>query len=469
MTSPKFRTGLFVALSCVASTLATPAKMASAAGPSLTVIEAAGSSHNSGSAVGGAAISAIMSTPESTAIQPYSYGQYTVIWNLSNSDLKTITEYTVLTYKCSLASAANALAVDPTKCGAPASQRTRRASLSDPWRRTTGWTFVETFGADALHRLWLRGRLYIKFSDGTSVQSWSKSRYYISDAPRVATPTASVTGTDVSSVPQNTALTMTFNKWTGLDNWKLGASSTMRRVSVYRCNSRPTDSNSTYIALNVTPTGCTSVGVIAVGNPVTGSTMDLDFTTGAKGTFLYAVDTARFDGMPTTESVYLQKRAIFTTYDAAELPTGPAPSTDPSAVAGSDPSATPTPLEVAGINVATAPVVSTTGKGTINGVTAVIKAEKRYKRGTTRRTLSVTFSPRKNSPGSVVIALVSRVNGVDKVHLVTKKQVRNGGVTWKWRFLKKYPRRKYRIYVQFTPSDPAIPPMTLTKRFDLIG
>lgn len=470
MRSPKLRTGLVVAISFVASSLAISANPVSAAGPTLSVIEASGSTHISGSAVGGNAISAIMSTPLSAEIQPYTYGQYTIIWNLSNTSLKTITEYSVLTYKCSLASEANALVVDPTKCGAPASQKTRRSALSDPWRRTTGWTFVETFGTDALHKKWLRGRLYIKFSDGTSVQSWSKARYYISDAPRVAAPSASVSGADGSSVPQNTALTVTFSKWSGFDNWKVGLPSTLRIVAIYRCPTRPTDSTSTYIATNVTPAGCTSLGSISVGDPVNGNTLSLDITTGAKGTFLYAVDTARFNSMPSVgDNVYLQKRAIFSTYDVSELPTGPAPSADPGAVAGSDPNVAPTPLEIAGINTTTAPIVSTSGQGTINGVTAVIKAAKKYRRGTTRRALSVTFSPKKNSPGSAVIAFVSRVNGVDKVHLVTRKQVRNGKITWNWRFLKKYPRRKYRIYVQFTPSDPAIPPMTLTKRVDLIG
>lgn len=464
MPSRKSRLFVFAAVTSIFTAVGLNAPPVQAASTTtLTITESSGSIHLGGFAGGGNTVSAVMSLPGSTEIQPYTYGRFAPIWNLSNPLLKTITEYSVLTYKCMSITDANALAVTPTKCGAPASQTTRRASSADPWRRTTGWTFLESIGSDALHKKWIRGRLYIKFSDGTSVQSWTKSRYYISDAPRVAYPTPSTAGTEPNSVPQNSAITMTFGTWEGLNNWTSASPILNRRTWIFQCSRYPNLNSQQYFESGWFPDGCILVASRGIESYAS-QLVQMNVTTGVAGTYVYVADTLTFGMFPNdSQRIFLQKRTLFSVYDPSTQQSGTS-----TTIAPVD-TTPPTPLQAAGIDTATAPVVSTSGVGTFNGVTAVIRAQKKYARGDQRRSMSVTFSPKSKANGNAVIALVSRVNGEQKIHLVTKKKVTNGKVTWRWRFLKKYPRKKYRIYVQFTPDDSSIAPVTLTKRVDLIG
>lgn len=460
MSKSRFTFNLLTCLALAIGSLALTSAPASAAGTSLSLVEVTTSIHDSGVAILGGDAPPAMSNALSNDLQPYAYGKYAVIWNLTNPELKTITSYSVATFKCNSLADANALTLVPSKCGVPASRPVRTVNAGDPMRRTSGWTFTEQIGANELHKKWIKARLRIDFSDGTYVQSWTRSRFFISDGARNEIPTASVRGADNASIPQNTAMTMTFNYWTGLGNWAATSTSITRATVVFRCNARPTDRLNGFVSYIEAPAGCTRLVRNGLLEPHDGLQVVLNFTSGAKGTFIYAFDTLAFNAMPgVNDVVYLQKRAIYSTYDPAELPAGPAPG-----AGGADPGAALTALQVAGIDTSVAPIVSETGQVTSNGITVVIDANGRYKRGTQRRAIKVRIQPNNKSQGSVVAALVSSADGVDTVHLTKSKDVRNGKARWRWRFPDTLARGRYKIYVSFTPTDTTVRPMTLTKR-----
>jgi hypothetical protein len=463
MRKSRFTFNLLTCLSLAIGSLALTSAPASAAGTSLSLVEVTTSIHDSGVAILGGATAPAMSNALSNDLQPYAYGKYAVIWNLTNPELKSIESYSVATFKCDTLAGVNALIFDPARCGAPASRPVVTVYAGNPMRRTSDWTFTQQIGANALHKKWIKARLRIDFTDGTYVQSWTRSRYFISDGARNEIPTASVRGADKKSVPQNTAMTMTFNYWTGLGNWAATSTNITRATVVFRCDARPTDRLNGFVSYTEAPAGCTRLVRNGLLEPHDGLQVVLNFTSGAKGTFIYAFDTLAFNAMPgVNDVVYLQKRAIYSTYDPGELPGGPAPG-----AGGADPGAGLTALQVAGIDTTVAPIVSETGQVTSNGITAVIDANGRYKRGTQRRAIKVRIQPNNKSQGAVVAALVSSAGGVDTVHLAKDKIVRNGKARWRWRFPDTLPRGRYKIYVSFTPTDATVSPMTITKRVRL--
>lgn len=463
MAKTKFRIRVVAALSVATSMLVLTSAPASAANPTLTVTELSGSLHLSGLAIAGGDASPAMSTPNSNDIKPYTYGRFSVLWNLSNPDKKKIKDYTYLTYRCSSYADATSLGLFPTRCGTPQSDRRDPDSFM---QSQASWTFSETFGTANMHKKWIRTRLRIQFTDGTAVQTFSTPRYYLTDTPRNEIPAASVRGADGVSVPQNRAMTMTFNQWSGLTEWNVGPTYIVRNAVVFSCTSRPVVDYKAFVSYGTTPTGCTRLVSNGLLEEHNGQAVTLSFTSGAKGTFIYALDSLAFNGFPTAgDVVYLQKRSVYTTYDEAELPNGPAAgsSTDE----GSDLPNPLTALQAVGIDTGIAPIVSTKGQGTANGITAVINSNKSYTRSSTKRSLNITLRPKSSSKGSIVAALVSTKDGVDTVHLSKTRNVVNGKAKWVWRFPKTLKRGKYRLYVTFTPNDLTIPPMTLTKRVQL--
>lgn len=461
---PKFRFAfnLLACLAIITGVVALNSAPASAAGPSISRIESSGTSHFKGSAFFGLVDPAAMEA--TTALPtPYTYGQYAVIWNVSNPTRKSISKYGFAMYQCDTKEAAEELnnSANVTGC----TQMYSRLRDPDANQRTvTEKTFSEVFGSPDDHGKWIRAYFRIIFTDGTQLWNWSNSRLYVHDGARTEVPVATTRGADGQSVPQNTAMNMEFNPWQSVATWQSQSPLVTRSARVYRCSSLPTDASSVVVSNSSTPSGCTLLVVNTVLDTNTRE-LALNFTSGAKGSYIYAIDTivAVLKQSSASPVVQLQKRSIFTTYDPAELPTGPSPS------AGGvvQPGANVDPLRNAGINTGTAPVVSNTGQVTSNGITAVINANGRYKRGKQRRSITVRVQPNNKSRGAIVAALVSSSGGVETVHLTKNKNVRNGKARWRWRFPDALPRGRYKIYVSFTPADATVSPMTITKRVRL--
>lgn len=461
-----FRWKLFVTLFVASTVLALPTSPASANAPTLTRINAVRTSHIGGSALFGATVPAAMAASGPTALPtPYSYGPYTEIWNLSNPSSKRIDNYQIAFFQCDDKSGADALNVNPNAPGCVQISSTFETP-SRVERATTAVTFLRQFGSPGDHGKWLRTSLRIIFDDRTELRDWAPSLLYLDASVTNDVPVASTRGANGQSVPQNTAMTMAFNGWQGTQYWKSRGLLSTRSAVVYQCPVLPSDTQSAVVPTSTTPAGCTRLVTNNAFDTAINSVSTLSFTTGAKDTYIYAIDTLSvlLNQAPSASPVVqLQKRSIYTTYDPAELPNGPSPSGGVVV----PPGATVDPLQGAGINTTTAPVVSTTGKVTANGVTAVIESNRRYQRGTQRRTLRVRIQPNNKSQGTIVAALVSKGDVVDTVHLTKTKRVRNGKTQWRWRFSSSLPRGRYTLYVSFTPTDTAIAPMTITKRVRL--
>ncbi len=396
---------------------------------------------------------------------PYSYGPYVEIWNLSNPNKKTIRKKQFHKFLCDNKSAADGVKNNPNIAGCVLLD----APLLDPAgveRTVTAATFLKQFGSPSDHGKWLRTSLRIIFEDGSEVRDWASSLLYLDDSVTNDVPVASTRGANGQSVPQNTDMSMSFNAWQGTNYWSNKSLLTARSAVVYRCSILPSDAHTAVIPNTTTPTGCTRLVTNNAFDTAFNEARTLNFTSGAKDTYIYAIDTLSvlLNQSPNPSPVVqLQKRSIFTTYDPAELPNGP------SASGGVvvPPGATIDPLQSAGINTTTAPVVSTTGQVTANGVTATIESNRRYQRGTQRRTLRVRMQPNDKSRGTIVAALVSQGAVVNTVHLTKTKRVRNGRAQWRWRFPTSLSRGRYTLYVSFTPADTSITPMTITKRVRL--
>lgn len=461
MPKSRFTFNLLTCLAVATGSLVLSSAPASAAVPTLSRIELDGTTHFDGSAVFGATTSAAMGA--TSLPTPYAYGQYAVIWNLSNPNKKEIRAYSISRYRCETKSGADLLSNNTNADGCDLISSTLQIPSTNQ-RAVADETFSEVIGKSDFHGKWLRLRYRVTFDDGTEIKNWSLSRLYIHDAARSETPIASIRGANGRSVPQSTTMSMTFNAWQGLSIWQLQSPVTTRSTRIYRCTSLPSDAANVIVPNSSTPSGCT----LLITNTAFDTNIDnlaLSFTTGPKGSYIYAIDTvAAFlkQSSGTSPVVQLQKRAIYSTYDPAELPAGPAPGAD-----GADPGAALTALQMAGIDTTVAPIVSETGQVTSNGITAVIDANGRYKRGTQRRAIKVRIQPNNKSQGAVVAALVSSAGGVDTVHLAKTKTVRNGKARWRWRFPDTLPRGRYKIYVSFTPTDATVNPMTITKRVRL--
>ena len=435
-------------LLCLA-TLALPASPVAAAAELSHNDSGVGNIHWSGVASFGGNTSPVMST--NVGVSPYAYGGYTVGWTHNKPAAKTIKSVTMNTYQC------------PTK-DAALNLCTRKSSFPKTvnFPRASTQFFAESFGSAQLHRQWMRPEIMVIYTDNSLVKSTAPTRFYIHDGARNEIPTASDRGADNASVPQNTAMTMTFNQWSGLDAWNAGATEKNRTMRVYQCPSRPTDAESDYVSTTATPTGCSQLATNALLEAHDNQAKELTFTSGEKGSFIYAIDTLSFNYMPTVnDTVYLQKRAIYSTYDPGELPTGPTAGTNSGV--GANPTAGLTPLQTAGINTTSALVVAATKQVTVNGATMNISSNSRYTRSTTRRTMSISIKPNSSAAGTIKTALVRKKDGVDFVYRKASKTVRRGTASWKWRMPTSFPRGKYKIYVTFTPNDTSLSPVTLTK------
>lgn len=461
MIKQKFNHALVAAVAAATALTLTPLQ-ANAATPSLTVVEIA-SSNNGGVATVGGSVAPVFSTPGVSAT-PYAVGPYVVLWNFTNaSPRKLMKKITTDVFVCNLKSQSENIAANPMTCGSPV-RDVQNVLANSPTRNVTGWTFSKTIDGSNLHKKWIRTRLTLSFEDGTTTASpLSTPKMYFDNSPRNEIPTASTRSTDNASVPQNSDLTMTFNQWTNLATWNTGtARAVIRRVVVYRCASRPVDSPTEYVSTDANPAGCQLIAQNNEFEVHNGQAIVRPFTSGPKGTFIYAFDTLRYNDNPEAGNyVYMQKRAIYSTYDPAESPTGSAP------VQGGGAQGEVSPLQAAGINLGAAPVVSDTGQVTANGITAVISANERYQRSRERRALKLQATPNRRARGTMVAALVSTKDGVDTVHRTVTKQIRRGKAEWKWRFPATFARGRYTLYVSITPTNPEVDPVTLSKTIRL--
>lgn len=448
MSKSRLKLASVVSLLVSLATLALPISPVSAAAELSTNDSGASDIHWGGLAYVGGDTPPAMS--KATEAFPYAYGRYTVGWTHNKPAGKTIKSVTMITYQC------------PTK-DAALNLCTRKSSYARTvdFPRASSQFFAESFGSAGLHRQWMRPEILVIYTDNSIAKLAAPTRFYIHDGARNEIPTASVRGSDNASVPQNTAMTMTFNQWSGLDAWNAGSTVKNRSMRVYRCSSMPTDGMDEYVSTTSTPTGCSQLATSGLPQAHDNLAKELTFTSGEKGTFIYAIDTLSFNFMPTVnDTVYLQKRAIYSAYDPAELPTGPTAGTN--AGVGADPAAL-TPLQTAGINTTSAPVIAAAKQVTVNGATMNITSNKRYTRSTTRRTMSISIKPNSSAAGTVKTALVRAKDGADFVYRKATKQVRSGNAAWKWRMPKSFPKGKYTLYVTFTPTDTSLIPVTLRK------